>query len=173
MDIVLDLIKTTVPALIVFLTVWFLLREYFQREYRLRLTDVQRKAAETTLPLRLQAYERMAIFTERIALPKLILRIRTESMTAKDLQAALMITIEQEYDHNVSQQIYMSSELWQLLEMSKNEAIGLLVQASKEVSEEASGWEFSNAVFQKLGDSGQIALRQCQIAIRKEVQTQL
>jgi hypothetical protein len=173
MAILLDIIKTTVPALIVFLTVWFLLREYFQREYRLRLTDVQRKAAETTLPLRLQAYERMAIFTERIALPKLILRIRTESMMAKDLQAALMITIEQEYDHNVSQQIYLSGELWQLLEMSKNEAIGLLVQASKQVAEEASGWEFSSAVFQTLDESGQIALRQCQIAIRKEVQTLL
>lgn len=173
MAILLEILQSTVPALIVFLTVYFLLREFFQREYRLRLTDVQRKSAQTTLPLRLQAYERMAIFTERIALPKLILRIRTESMSAKDLHAALMITIEQEFDHNVAQQIYMSAEMWQLLEMCKNEAIGLLAMAFKEVPEDASGWEFSNAVFKLLGETGQVAQRQCQIGLRKEVQTLL
>lgn len=166
-----DIIKSTVPAILVFLAIWFLMREFFNREYRLRLTDIQRKAANTTLPLRLQAYERMAIFTERIGLLKMVLRIRTESMTAKDLQAALMVTIEQEFDHNVSQQVYMSGELWQLLEMCKNEAIGLLMQAGKELTENADGLEFSRALFNLLEDPGQLALRQCQMAIRKEVQT--
>ncbi len=169
MTFLLELIKITVPSLIVFLTVWFLMREYFQREYRLRLMDVQRKAGETTLPLRLQAYERMSIFTERISLPKLILRIRTEGMTAQDLQAALMITVEQEFDHNVSQQIYMSGELWLLLEMTKNEAIGLLAQAGKDLPDNATGQDFSNAVFRQLDEQGQVALRQCQIGLRKEV----
>lgn len=168
-EVILEIIKTTVPALIVFLTVWFLFKEYNKNDYSVKLHELKRKTSETILPIRLQAYERMALFGERINLPKLLFRIRTESMTASDLSMALMVAIDQEFEHNVSQQIYFSPELWQIILMAKNEAVGISLKVAEGMPKETSGIEYSQALFKYLETSPQQALYQAQVAIKKEV----
>lgn len=170
MEIILDIIKTTVPALIVFLTVYFIIKQYFDNQYRLQLAELQRKNKEMTMPLRLGAYERMSVFLERLNLHKLVLRLRTESMTARDLNVAILVAVEHEWDHNVSQQVFVSSELWQILNMAKNEAMSLSNRVAGNQPEGASGMDFSLALFEHLDKEPQIALMNSQNAIRREVQ---
>jgi hypothetical protein len=82
------------------------------------------------MPLRLQAYERMALFLERINPNKLIVRIIPKSSNKEDYESLLVATIEQEYEHNLSQQIYMTDECWGIISAAKNATIQLIRKAS-------------------------------------------
>ena len=82
------------------------------------------------MPLRLQAYERMALFLERITPNKLLVRVVPTSSNKEDYEALLIATIEQEYEHNLSQQIYLSDQCWGIISAAKNATIQLIRKAS-------------------------------------------
>ncbi len=167
--IILDILKYTLPALIVFLTVFFMLRYYFRFEEKSKSLEYKAGHRNITLPLRLQAYERLAVLCERISLPNLILRIRTGSMTASDLQIALQVAMQQEFEHNVAQQIYVSPELWQIINLAKNDSINMINHVAKEMPPNASGLEYSRKIFSFLDTRGATGLDKARAAINKEV----
>jgi len=169
MSILLELLKYTIPALVVFLTVYVMLRQYFSFEARAKELDFKAGHRNITLPLRLQAYERLTVLCERISLPNLILRIRTNSMTASDLQVALQVAIQQELDHNVSQQTYVSPELWQIISLAKNDAINSLNHVAQQMPDNASGLDYSRELFKFLDTKGGTGLDKALLAIKKEV----
>ena len=78
LELLLEILKITAPALVVFFTVYYLMKEYLAKQYSIRLLDLKENQQKSTLPLRLQAYERLSMFCERINLPSLILRLREE-----------------------------------------------------------------------------------------------
>ncbi len=169
MEILLELLKYTLPALVVFLTVYVMLRQYFQFEARAKELDFKADNRNITLPLRLQAYERLTVLCDRISLPNLILRIRTGSMTADDLQIALQVAIQQEMDHNAAQQMYVSPELWQIISLAKNDAINTINQVAKQMPNGASGLDYSRELFRFLDEKGGTGLDKASLAIKKEV----
>jgi len=81
------------------------------------------------LPLRLQAYERMAIFLERITPSKLLIRVSPTSTNKEDYESLVIANIEQEFEHNLSQQIYVSDECWSIITAAKNATIQLIRKA--------------------------------------------
>lgn len=172
--ILLELLKSVLPALVVFLTVYTMLKQHFAHQEKLKAAELNKTYRQDTLPLRLQAYERMTMFLERISLPKLILRIRTESMNSRDLQIALNVALEQEYDHNSTQQMYMSSGLWELIRMAKGEVGSIINTAAKSLPENATGLDLSRAIFSYLENSkGQIAQSAALEGIKEEVRKYL
>ena len=82
------------------------------------------------MPLRLQAYERMALFLERITPSKLLIRMSPTSSNKEDYENLLIAAIEQEFDHNLSQQIYISDDCWNIITAAKNATIQLIRKAS-------------------------------------------
>ena len=76
-----------------------------------------------TTPLRLQAYERLTLFLERITLSKLLIRVHPISDKSNDYETLLVATIEQEFEHNLAQQIYVSDDCWKVLVSCKNNTI--------------------------------------------------
>src|SRR5690606_3917144 len=108
LSVILEIIKITIPALIVFATVHTLLKQYLEKQYQLRKLDLKQDQTKTTTRLRLQAYERLSLFCERISIPSLILRLRSEKMNAMELRLAMMIAIQKEFEHNITQQVYVS-----------------------------------------------------------------
>ena len=83
-----------------------------------------------TFPIRLQAYERMVLFLERISPSKLLTRIHPNSSNKEDYESLLIATIEQEFEHNLSQQIYVSDECWNVIRGAKNATIQLIRKAT-------------------------------------------
>ena len=81
-------------------------------------------------PLRLQAYERMALFLERISPSKLLVRVKPTSSNKEDYENLLQATIEQEFEHNLSQQIYVSDQCWSIITAAKNATIQFIRKAS-------------------------------------------
>ena len=82
-----------------------------------------------TLPIRLQAYERMALFLERITPSKLLIRVKPTSSDESTYESLIVATIEQEFEHNLSQQIYVSDECWNIIVAAKNTTIQLIRKA--------------------------------------------
>jgi hypothetical protein len=132
MDFVLDILKISVPAFIVFITVYYLMRTYVTGQLNMEKLKYQSEQQGASMPLRLKAYERLILLCERIALDDLMLRLRTRDMNAQQLKNVLMIAVKQEYDHNLSQQLYVSQKLWEILSAAKDQVLDLIFIAEAE-----------------------------------------
>ncbi len=123
---VIDLILYAIPALITGIIAYYFFREHTRNEDGRRRFLLHRDMQVNAMPLRLQAYERMALFLERINPNKLLVRMVPKSSNKEDYEALLIATIEQEYEHNLSQQIYLSDECWGIINAAKNATIQLI-----------------------------------------------
>jgi hypothetical protein len=119
-----------VPSLIIAVTAFYFFNSYTSNENRRRDVELHLKHAQQTLPLRLQAYERMALFLERITLGNLLARVTPRSDDKNAYEAQLISTIEQEFEHNLTQQIYISQNCWNVIMTSKNTSIQMIRQAN-------------------------------------------
>lgn len=129
-DKILELIFYVIPALITGGVAYYFFKEHIQNEFNRRRYMLQREMQKEALPLRLQAYERMALFLERISPTKLLIRVKPTSSNKEDYESLLIATIEQELEHNLSQQIYVSDECWSIINAAKNATIQLIRKAA-------------------------------------------
>lgn len=119
-----------IPALITGLIAYYFFKEHTKNEDGRRRFLLQKDMQVNTMPLRLQAYERMAIFLERITPSKLLIRITPTSSDRDGYENLLIASIEQEFEHNLSQQIYVTDECWNIISAAKNATIQLIRKAS-------------------------------------------
>jgi hypothetical protein len=136
MEVLFEILKYILPSAIVFLTVYLLLKNYFEQERFKMMHISQKERYQSTLPLKLQAYERLALFLERIRIPVLMLRFPVTELNSRDLCKTLMLGIQQEFEHNLVQQIYVSEQLWSIIVLTKDELmheVDLISQQSDEV----------------------------------------
>lgn len=126
---IIDLLFYLLPALITGLIAYYFFNMHTKNEEGRRRFLLLKDNQKTALPLRLQAYERMALFLERINPTKLLLRVSPTSADKETYEILLINTIEQEFDHNISQQIYISDECWNVIKASKNSTIQLIRKA--------------------------------------------
>jgi len=175
MSVVLEIIKTTVPALVVFLTVYFIMKQYLDNRYKIELLDHKQKQQDykqnqhkTTIPLRLQAYERLSLFCERIGIPSLVLRLRTEDMTAAELRISMMIAIQKEFEHNITQQVYVSDQLWQIIKIARDDSVNVINHVYQRVDPASNAREYSRLMFEALEERQMEPLEKALSAVKKE-----
>ena len=149
MDIALEIVKYTLPALIVFLTAFVLIRGFIRSEEQRREREISESTQKTVLPIRLQAYERMALLLERISPESLVMRVNQPGMTARQLQNELLASIRAEYEHNLSQQVYISSQGWELIRTARSNVINLVNVAADQVKEDATALTLSQKIFEQ------------------------
>jgi len=165
---ILEIIKVTAPALIVFLTVKYLLQSYLNKEYQVQALALEKKKNEKTLPLQLQAYERLSLFCERIFLPTLLLRVKQPKTSARQLRLQLLLSIQQEYEHNITQQVYVSAQLWEIIKIARDDSVNSIALAMESIPPEADAEALSQAIFQILEKRGITAVDKALQAIKKE-----
>lgn len=122
-DKIAEVLLYAVPSLITGGVAYYLFDNYFKDQQNTRRWLLQRENQKQSLPLRLQAYERLALLLERISPSKLLVRVAPLSDNKADYQNLLIHHIEQEYEHNMTQQIYVTDELWTMLLTAKNTII--------------------------------------------------
>lgn len=149
----LEILKYTIPGLIVFATAYMLLKAQYRKEEHIQLIKLKDDHHRVTLPVRLQAYERLTLFMERCDFSNLIPRVRQPEMDARDLQLAIITSIRAEYEHNLTQQLYVSGELWRKVVLSKEEIIKVVNLVGGTMPTDASGNVLSRALFQYVIDS--------------------
>ena len=127
---ILSLLYGILPAVIVGLISFYFFHTFYKQEENRRRFLLLREKQKTSLPIRLQAYERLTLFLERIAPGKLLFRVQPVSEDAKSYTDLLIGNIEQEFEHNLAQQIYVSNECWDYIKTAKNATITMLRNAS-------------------------------------------
>jgi HPt (histidine-containing phosphotransfer) domain-containing protein len=148
MDQFLDIAKYILPSLVVLATAYLLIEKFLENERHHRNMTFRRESQGLTTPVRLQAYERLTILLERITPGNLISRVHKSGMSAKLLQAELLKAIRTEYEHNLSQQVYVSPGAWELIKNAKEETIKLINTAAINVSDEASGVDLGKLILE-------------------------
>lgn len=127
---ILDLFLFAIPSLITGVIAYYFFKEHTKNEDGRRRFLLKKDLQVTAMPLRLQAYERMALFLERITPSKLLIRTIPTSSNKEDYEALLIQSIEQEFEHNLSQQIYISDRCWNIITTAKNATIQLIRKAN-------------------------------------------
>jgi len=129
-DQLLNLLMFAIPSLIVGAIAFLFFREHVENENNRRKFLMHKQLLKESLPQRFQAYERFSIFLERISPNKLLTRIAPVSTNKDDYEALLISSIEQEFTHNLSQQIYITDNCWSIINASKNATVQLIRKAS-------------------------------------------
>ena len=117
----LEILKYCIPAICVLVATWIVMHKFYNSENEKRLWELKRLSQKEISPLRMRAYERLALLLERTTPEHMLMELNLTEMTPMQVQAHLMHTIRQEYDHNLSQQVYVSTEVWSMIENAKNQ----------------------------------------------------
>lgn len=129
---IIELFSYTIPSITTgVVAYYFFLNHTRTEERKIKLLMLQKKQ-KNSLPLKLQAYERMTLFLERINPSKLLLRVASVNNDKNAYVISLINTIEQEFEHNLTQQIYISEKCWSIIIASKNATIQLITKTSEE-----------------------------------------
>jgi len=127
---IIELISYSLPTIIMAFVAYSFFDLYTKNENAKRNYLLQKETKPDTLSLRLQAYERMTLFLERINPSQLLVRITPISEDKNDYQNYVIAQIEQEYEHNLAQQIYVSEECWSTITTAKNATIQMILLAT-------------------------------------------
>jgi len=143
MEAIIDLLKIILPAAAVFLAGFFLIQKFLKDNQTRRDHEIKKAALNLTTPQKIQAYERIVIFLERINPNNLVVRVNKHGMSSKQLHHELVHTIKSEYEHNISQQIFVSHNTWELVKTSKEEIIKLVNISATKVPHDAPSNELA------------------------------
>jgi hypothetical protein len=170
MDPIFEILKYTIPALVVFLTAYLIIVSQYKNEEKRRRSENSLSGQKTVLPIRLQAYERLALLLERISPEAIIMRQNLSNLTAKQLQSELLATIRAEFDHNLSQQVYISSEAWERIKNTRANIISLINTAAQQIEPNASAYTLSQKILDMVMEHKSSLTAPALEMIKKEIQ---
>lgn len=170
MEVLIEFGKILIPASVVLYATYLLVRSFIQKEIDLKKLEVRGRSIETVLPNRLQAYERITLFLERISPQNLLIRLNAPGMTAREFHQLLLMEMRNEYNHNVSQQVYMSEEVWDLVKNAKEDLIVSINDAAGEMGMEATSLDLSKKIFEKSVNKPVDPIAHALSELKKEIQ---
>lgn len=150
---ILEILKYILPSIIVLLSSYLIVQKFLVSELKRKQLALLQDTQDTTLRLRLQAYERLTLFVERISARALIPRLYVSGMTIADLQQAIIFNIRAEFEHNLSQQIYVSSNVWNTVRGVMEQEINMIIQISKQMKPEAPAKDLHARVMDYIGSA--------------------
>ena len=139
---ILEILKYVIPAVVVLIACAIIVNKFLIKETQDKHLAIYGKKANDILALRMQAYERLTHFMERIHPNALIGRHYVKGATAQDVQLSMIKNIREEYEHNLSQQIYVSNEVWQSVKSAKEQEISMINQIGSQMKMGASASDF-------------------------------
>jgi hypothetical protein len=150
MENIWDLLKMTLPAGFVLMGMYLTSRNFLQKEFERRLAEIKLKNTESITAIRLQAYERMCLFLERILPDNMLLRVQAHEFTSEELHHILLHEIRNEFSHNFSQQMYMSNESWTMVKNAKEEIVTLINNTLAQVHPQSNGIEIAKKILENI-----------------------
>ncbi|MGD1945163.1 MAG: hypothetical protein ACFB0A_02570 [Croceivirga sp.] len=137
-DDIFQLFAYLLPAVVTGAIAFYFFRLHTKNEEGRRRFLLHKDSQKDTIPVRLQAYERMVLFLERIAINSLVVRVAPKGQDKSNYENLLIKQIENEFEHNLSQQIYMSDECWNIIKATKNATIQIIRSAGMSQSDSAN-----------------------------------
>lgn len=171
LSLTLGILKFLLPSLVIFFTVKLVVDAYMKNEEKKREELKTAGNSQVTLPLRLQAYERLILLLERITPNQVINRAMQPGMTTYHFQLLLVQNIREEYEHNVAQQIYISPAGWSMIKSAKEEIIRLINTTASETDAGAGAGDLAKTILEHWAqleqNPVQIAIDQLKAEVRQ------
>jgi len=152
-EILLESIKYLLPSIVVLVTAYLLLSSMLKNNLRVKEVEVLLRNRQESIPLRLQAYERLVLFLERISLENLVKRLHNSDLTAAELHAFLLTTVRNEFEHNITQQLYVSPECWALVKVSAEETVSIINGMARKTDPKGPAIELAKNIFEYMAAS--------------------
>jgi len=133
---------------------------YYLFTNRSKEQENKEAATDTTRQMQLAAYERLILLVDRISLPNLISRLNQPGATAKEMQNLLVQSIKQEYEYNISQQIYVSADSWSAIKNLKEQNILVINQFANTLPPHATGLDLNKFLLEYLMNDKKGALHE-------------
>ncbi len=149
MELVIEFAKLLIPAAAVLYAMYLVVKSFLDKELQRQHLEIRGKSIETVLPNRLHAYERICLFLERISPNNIILRLNQGEYSSREFQHILANEIREEYNHNVSQQLYMSEDAWTLVVHAKEDLINTINKSADSLGEKATSVDLAKQVFER------------------------
>ncbi len=171
MELIADLVKIILPAGLVLWAMFLTVSSFIKKEVVEKELAIKAETTKALLPIRLQAYERMALFLERISPNNLLIRLNGNAPNVVSFQQLMLSEIREEFSHNLSQQVYMSDEAWAVVKNAMNETVALINLSARELAPDAPALELSKRIFEvmmyKNVNPSEEALRVIKLEIRE------
>ncbi len=148
MNSFLEILKIVLPASLVLYGMYLAIKVMVSKSLLAKELDLKQKSLEITLPARMQAFERMTLFLERISTDSLLVRLNKQGMTASVLHYAILEEVRNEFNHNVAQQVYLNKELWSRVVAAKEDLITKVNATFEEIDPEATSLEYAKKLLE-------------------------
>lgn len=149
-SIVANALNFLIPAGIVFGITYYLIDKLLSEQRKVRLLELKKEQMKELTPIKLQAYERLTLFLDRISPDTLVVRLSRSGQSANQLRHELVQTINSEYNHNISQQIYVSNDAWNMITAVKEQIISIVDDCYRSCDDTHSGPDLGKKVLSKL-----------------------
>ena len=150
MDIVIEFGKLLIPAGLVLYAMYLTVKAFLFKDTETRLLNIRTKSSEIVLPIRLQAYERMCLFLERVTPNNLIPRLNPGDLSAIEFHQILLRELREEYNHNLSQQVYMTDETWDLIKNAMEEVVMVVNESAEGLDKKANALDLSRSILENV-----------------------
>ncbi|MDD2413447.1 MAG: hypothetical protein PHR79_11105 [Bacteroidales bacterium] len=148
----LEILKYVVPSIVVFITAYYLLKIFLEVEEKKLSLELKMDAKNITIPIRLQAFERFTMYLERINPTNMVMRLQKSTMNNSQFQMLLISTVRNEFEHNVSQQMYISSASWEAVKSAKEETIKVINLAFGQIDPSGPSIELATKIIELTAD---------------------
>ena len=159
--------STSISIIII---VFLFLKWQSQKEQVNLEVELKKQRQEFFLPNRVDAYERAILLMERLHPNSLVMRLNNPSLPATIMHAEFLKTIREEFDHNITQQLFISPIAWKLLRDSKEELVKLINLAASQVQDNATAIELSAKIFELVAQLEKLPSEVATEFLKKEFQ---
>ena len=166
-----EVIKYCIPALIVLLATWIVMYKLFSNEQQKREWELRRAAQKEISPIRLRAYERLSLVLERTQPEHLLMDLDVSQFSVPQLQQRLLQTIRLEFDHNLSQQIYVSEAVWELIVAARGQMLAFVSAIAMQLPPESTSLDYAKMLLTAYNTNGETANQKALHALKEEAAT--
>lgn len=166
-----EILTYTIPAILVLIATYFTMAKFFNNESDKREFEIKRANQKIAFPTRLRAYERLILFLERTSPENLIPRLLKADYSVIEFQGLLIKSIREEFEHNLSQQIYVSDEAWLMIVNVKENLVKLINVGASNTSKTDRAIELSKLILEMHGAAESTPTESALQHIKKEVKT--
>lgn len=163
-----EVLKYCIPALIVLLATWIVMYKLFRNEQQKREWELKRAAQKEISPIRLRAYERLALVLERTQPERLLVDLDLSQMTVQQLQQRLLQTIRLEFDHNMSQQIYVSEQVWEKIVAARGQMLSFVTAMALQLPPNSTSLDYAKMLLTAYNTNGETANETALHALKEE-----
>ncbi len=169
MEVFWDLLKYALPSIFLLILCYMMLSNFMNNEEKRRLYFSKKEIQKSVLLVRLQAYERLSLFLERITPDRLLVRVSSKNMSVKQYQNVLTHIIRAEFEHNLSQQIYLSNQAWRMIITAKSATVGIINNIADELNPEDEGIELGKKILGQVMEMNSFPTKKALAYLRVEV----